>query len=75
MTVSSGDAGITNTIGSPPDPHVIQVAGTTDNRLYAQTTYAAFPFSNGTWVSDNISALSSSGITQFGAHGRPGGAR
>ncbi|HEY3631593.1 MAG TPA: S8 family serine peptidase [Jatrophihabitantaceae bacterium] len=66
VTVSSGDAGITSTIGSPPDPHVIQVAGTTDNRLYAQTAYAAFPFSNGKWTSDNISALSSSGITQFG---------
>ncbi len=65
VTVSSGDAGITNTIGSPPDPHVIQVAGTTDFRLYAQTTYAAFPFSNGKWISNNISALSSSGISQF----------
>ncbi|HVU92526.1 MAG TPA: S8 family serine peptidase, partial [Jatrophihabitans sp.] len=66
VTVSSGDAGITNTIGAPPDPKVIQVAATTDNRLYEQTAYAAANFSNGKWVSDNISALSSSGLTQYG---------
>jgi hypothetical protein len=67
VTASSGDAGITSTIGSPAtDPLVISAGATTDNRLYAQTGYAAFKFSNGKWINDNISALSSAGITQNG---------
>jgi hypothetical protein len=67
VVCSTGDAGITSTIGSPAtDENVISTGATTNNRLYAQTTYAAFPFSNGTWVNDQISALSSSGITMAG---------
>jgi hypothetical protein len=67
VTTSTGDAGITGTIGSPStNPDFISVGATTNSRLYAQTSYAAFKFSNGTWANDNISALSSGGFTQGG---------
>jgi Subtilase family len=67
VTNSSGDAGVTGTVGSPAaDPLTISVGASTDNRLYAQTGYAMAGLSNHKWVSDNISALSSAGITQEG---------
>jgi len=68
VTVSTGDAGISGTQGSPStDPNVISAGASTDFQSYEQTGYAgARPFSNGKWVSGNISALSSGGISQRG---------
>ncbi|SOB85811.1 Subtilase family protein [Streptomyces sp. 1331.2] len=67
VAVSSGDAGISGTIGTPStDPYVISVGASTDNQNYQQTGYAASQFSNKAWNNSRISALSSGGFTQAG---------
>jgi hypothetical protein len=67
VIVSSGDAGTTNTIGSPSDaPGVISTGATTSYQLYAQTGSYGYQLGTGGWRSNEVSAFSSSGDTEYG---------
>jgi hypothetical protein len=68
VTASSGDAGPTNTIGSPStNPNVISVGGSTTFRWLAQTGYGGYyPLASKGWLNDNVTPLSSSGFSQSG---------
>lgn len=68
VAVSSGDAGVTNTIGTPAsDPAVISAGATTTYRSFIQAGYggAQFPGITG-WLDNDISSFSSSGFEQSG---------
>jgi hypothetical protein len=69
VVVSSGDAGVTSTIGSPAtDPNVISVGASTTFRAYDQVTDGGIndPNATGATVDNNISSLSSGGYNQAG---------
>ncbi|KAA2267202.1 S8 family serine peptidase [Solihabitans fulvus] len=58
VVASSGDSGVSGTVGSPAsDPRVIAAAGSTSYRLLAQA------YGYKTWVNNNITGLSSGGPT------------
>ncbi|HEX4240185.1 MAG TPA: S8 family serine peptidase [Steroidobacteraceae bacterium] len=66
VVASTGDAGSQDTLGSPStDPDVIAVGASTQFRSYAQLAYANEPLGHGTYVSNNISSLSSGGFAQM----------
>lgn len=65
VVASSGDAGTGNTMGTAAtDPWVIGVGATTAEQIYAQQSSYGFQLSNGRYTSDQLSSLSSAGISQ-----------
>lgn len=66
VTVASGDAGPTGTVGSPAtDPGVIAAGATTSYRAYLQAGVTP-PTPVTTWLDNNMSAMSSGGVDQQG---------
>lgn len=65
VTASTGDSGTGNTLGTAStDPNVIAAGASTSERVYAQIDNYGFPLSNGKYTSDQVSGLSSGGISQ-----------
>jgi hypothetical protein len=74
VVVSSGDAGVTSTDGTPAtDPNLISVGASTTFRSYEQYTFGGInattpKATNGTWIDNNISSISSGGYSQSGGN-------
>ncbi len=69
VVASTGDAGVTSTLGSPAtDPKVLSVGATTSFRAFEQANFggADVPGANGNIVDNNISSISSSGYSEAG---------
>ena len=69
VVVSTGDAGVSGTIGSPAtDPNVLAVGATTTFRSYQQDSFGGInaPGESDGYVDNNISSFSSGGYAQDG---------
>jgi hypothetical protein len=69
VVASTGDAGVTSTIGSPAtDPNVLSVGATTTFRAFEQGNFggADVPGASGNVVDNNIASISSAGFSEAG---------
>jgi hypothetical protein len=70
VVASAGDAGANGTQGAPSTlPGVIAAGASTSFQIYKQLGDGGFPLSNGNYVDNGVSSLSSAGPNQAGTKG------